>query len=200
MIATAISIVATMISELATLGMISVRMIRRLEQPTARAAVTNSWLLICNVTDRITTANRSHSNSPSTRITTCSDPSKIDTTASATSTTGIDSRVVTMNDIDRRGLASVAEEAIAVAGRGTASIHVSFDLDACDPAIAPGVGTPVKGGLNYREAHILMELIAESGKLKALDLVEVNPIVDTNNMTAHLATELALSALGKTIL
>ena len=109
-------------------------------------------------------------------------------------------RVFTMNDIDRRGLASVAEEAIAVAGRGTASIHVSFDLDACDPAIAPGVGTPVKGGLNYREAHILMELIAESGKLKALDLVEVNPIVDTNNMTAHLATELALSALGKTIL
>lgn len=108
--------------------------------------------------------------------------------------------VFTMNDVDRRGLAEIAEEAIALAGRGTTGIHVSFDLDACDPSIAPGVGTPVKGGLNYREAHMLMELVAASGKLTALDLVEVNPILDSQNQTAQLATELALSALGKTIL
>ena len=108
--------------------------------------------------------------------------------------------VFTMNDVDRQGITSVAEQAIALAGRGTAGVHVSFDLDACDPAIAPGVGTPVKGGLNYREAHMFMELMAESGKLVALDLVEVNPILDSQNLTAQLATELALSALGQTIL
>ncbi len=108
--------------------------------------------------------------------------------------------VFTMKDIDRRGLASIAEDAITLAARGTAGIHVSFDLDACDPTIAPGVGTPVKGGFNYREAHTLMELIAESGTLRALDLVEINPILDTQNVTAQLATELALSALGQTIL
>ena len=83
---------------------------------------------------------------------------------------------------------------------GTAGIHVSFDLDVCDPAIAPGVGTPVKGGLNYREAHLLMEMIAESGLLMALDLVEVNPTLDIRNTTAELGTELALSALGMQIL
>jgi arginase len=77
---------------------------------------------------------------------------------------------------------------------------VSFDLDVCDPAIAPGVGTPVKGGLNYREAHLLMEMIAESGLLLALDLVEVNPTLDIRNTTAELGTELALSALGMRIL
>jgi arginase len=77
---------------------------------------------------------------------------------------------------------------------------VSFDLDVCDPAVAPGVGTPVKGGLNYREAHLLMELIAESGRLTALDLVEVNPTLDLRNMTAELGCELALSALGMKIL
>ena len=75
-----------------------------------------------------------------------------------------------------------------------------FDLDVCDPAIAPGVGTPVKGGLNYREAHLLMEMIAESGLLMALDLVEVNPTLDIRNTTAELGTELALSALGMRIL
>jgi arginase len=77
---------------------------------------------------------------------------------------------------------------------------VSFDLDVCDPAIAPGVGTPVKGGLNYREAHMVMEMIADSGLLRALDLVEVNPILDDRNMTAILGVELAASALGQKIL
>ncbi len=77
---------------------------------------------------------------------------------------------------------------------------MSFDLDVCDPAIAPGVGTPVKGGLDYREAHMVMELVADSRRLIALDLVEVNPTLDIRNTTAELATELALSALGKRIL
>ena len=108
--------------------------------------------------------------------------------------------VFTMNDIDREGLAAVAARSIALAGAATLGIHVSFDLDACDPAIAPGVGTAVKGGFSYREAHMLMELVAESGKLSSLDLVEANPILDTGNATAQLGVELALSALGKTIL
>jgi arginase len=108
--------------------------------------------------------------------------------------------VFTMKDIDRLGVAAVAEKALAVVTNGTAGIHVSFDLDVCDPAIAPGVGTPVKGGLSYREAHLLMELIAESGRLAALDLVEVNPTLDLRNTTAELGCELALSALGMKIL
>ena len=82
----------------------------------------------------------------------------------------------------------------------TGGIHVSFDLDVCDPAIAPGVGTPVKGGLDYREAHMVMEMVADSGLLRALDLVEVNPILDDRNMTAILGAELASSALGQKIL
>jgi arginase len=77
---------------------------------------------------------------------------------------------------------------------------VSADLDVCDPLVAPGVGTPVKGGLDYREAHMVMELLADSGGLVALDLVEVNPTLDVRNTTAEFATELALSALGKRIL
>ena len=109
-------------------------------------------------------------------------------------------RVFTMKDIDRSGIARVMEEALAVAGSGTGGIHVSFDLDVCDPAIAPGVGTPVKGGLNYREAHMVMEMVSDSGLLRALDLVEVNPILDDRNMTAILGTELAASALGQKIL
>ncbi|HXW03602.1 MAG TPA: arginase [Vicinamibacterales bacterium] len=108
--------------------------------------------------------------------------------------------VFTMKDIDRAGIAAVVEQAIALAARGTAGLHVSFDLDVCDPAIAPGVGTPVKGGLDYREAHMVMEMIADSGLLRALDLVEVNPILDDRNMTAILGTELACSALGQEIL
>ena len=109
-------------------------------------------------------------------------------------------RVFTMKEIDRNGIASVVEQAIAIAGNGTAGIHVSFDLDVCDPTIAPGVGTPVKGGLDYREAHMVMEMVADSGLLLALDLVEVNPVLDDRNMTAILGAELALSALGQKII
>ena len=108
--------------------------------------------------------------------------------------------VFTMSDIDRHGLATIMDQALLSILRGRADLHVSFDLDGCDPAIAPGVGTPARGGLNYREAHILMELVAESGRLRALDLVEVNPILDTKNETARLAVELALSAFGQQIL
>ena len=108
--------------------------------------------------------------------------------------------VFTMKDIDRAGIASIVEQALAIAGAGTAGIHVSFDLDVCDPSIAPGVGTPVKGGLDYREAHMVMEMIADSGLLRALDLVEVNPILDDRNTTAVLGAELASSALGQKIL
>jgi arginase len=94
----------------------------------------------------------------------------------------------------------VMERALAIAGADTAGIHVSFDLDVCDPTIAPGVGTPVKGGLNYREAHMVMEMVADSGRLLALDLVEINPILDTQNQTAILGTELVLSAFGQRII
>jgi len=109
-------------------------------------------------------------------------------------------RVFTMKEIDRNGIAAVVEQAIAIAGNGTAGVHVSFDMDVCDPTIAPGVGTPVKGGLDYREAHMVMEMIADSGLLLALDLVEVNPVLDDRNMTAILGAELASSALGQKIL
>ena len=108
--------------------------------------------------------------------------------------------VFTMKDIDRRGIASIVEQALALAGKDTSGVHVSFDVDVCDPTIAPGVGTPVKGGLDYREAHMLMEMIADSGLLRALDLVEVNPILDDRNATAILASELASSALGQKII
>jgi arginase len=108
--------------------------------------------------------------------------------------------VFTMQDIDRLGIALVVEQALDIACRGTAGIHVSFDLDVCDPSIAPGVGTPVKGGLDYREAHMAMEMIADSGQLRALDLVEVNPILDDRNTTAVLGVELAMSALGQKII
>jgi arginase len=108
--------------------------------------------------------------------------------------------VFTMKDIDREGIASVVERALALAGSDTGGIHVSFDMDVCDPAIAPGVGTPVKGGLDYREAHMVMEMIADSGLLRALDLVEVNPILDDRNATAVLGAELASSALGQKII
>jgi arginase len=108
--------------------------------------------------------------------------------------------VFTMKDIDRAGIASVVEQALAIAGTKTGGLHVSFDLDVCDPAIAPGVGTPVKGGLDYREAHMLMEMIADSGALRALDLVEANPILDDRNTTAVLGVELAASAFGQKII
>ncbi|HEY1910018.1 MAG TPA: arginase [Vicinamibacterales bacterium] len=108
--------------------------------------------------------------------------------------------VFTMKDIDREGIAAIIEQAVRLAGNGTAGVHVSFDMDVCDPLIAPGVGTPVKGGLDYREAHMVMEIVADSGLLTSLDLVEVNPTLDVRNITAELGTELALSALGMNIL
>ena len=108
--------------------------------------------------------------------------------------------VFTMKDIDREGIAAIADRALALATDGTGGLHVSLDMDVCDPSIAPGVGTPVKGGLDYREAHLMMELIADSGRLLALDLVEVNPTLDVRNATAQLGVELALSALGMKIL
>jgi arginase len=108
--------------------------------------------------------------------------------------------VFTMKDIDRQGIASAAEQAVKLAGQDAAGIHVSFDMDVCDPSIAPGVGTPVKGGLDYREAHMVMEIVADSGLLTSLDLVEVNPTLDVRNATAQLGTELVLSALGMKIL
>jgi arginase len=108
--------------------------------------------------------------------------------------------VFTMKDIDRDGIARVAERALALATSGTGGLHVSFDMDVCDPSIAPGVGTPVRGGLDYREAHMVMELVADTHALVALDLVEVNPTLDIRNATAEFGAELALSALGKRIL
>jgi arginase len=108
--------------------------------------------------------------------------------------------VFTMKDIDRVGIASVVEQALQLASSGTGGIHVSFDLDVCDPSVAPGVGTPVKGGLDYREAHLLMEMVADSGLLRAIDVVECNPILDDRNITAILGAELASSALGLKIL
>jgi arginase len=108
--------------------------------------------------------------------------------------------VYTMSDIDRRGMDAVTHEAIERVTEGDAGLYVSFDVDVVDPGEAPGVGTPVHGGVTYREAHLAMEVVAESGKLTALDVVEVNPILDSENRTAILAAELVLSALGKSIL
>ncbi|OXM13183.1 arginase [Paenibacillus herberti] len=106
----------------------------------------------------------------------------------------------TMHEIDRMGIHAVMEQAIAIAGRGTDGVHVSFDLDCLDPLEACGVGTPVPGGLNYREAHYAMELLAETGLVTSMELVEVNPLLDQNRRTARLAVELAASLLGKRIL
>jgi arginase len=110
-----------------------------------------------------------------------------------------DIRVFTMSDIDRIGIEHAMREALdRVAGPGF--VHVSLDLDSLDPEVAPGVGTPVRGGLSYREAHLALELVAESGLAGSLEVVEVNPILDRENATAALAVELVASALGKTIL
>lgn len=106
----------------------------------------------------------------------------------------------TMRDIDERGMRSVMDEAIRIASNGTEGIHVSLDLDSIDPAEAPGVGTPVKGGLSYREAHLALEMIADSRKMLSIDCVEVNPVIDDANRTAILAVEFLCSALGKRIL
>ena len=108
--------------------------------------------------------------------------------------------VYTMRDIDERGMRTVIEEALRAAGRGTAGYHVSLDMDWVDPEDAPGVGTPVRGGATYREAHLAMEIIADHGRLTSFEIVEVNPVIDERNQTANLAVELTLSVFGKKIL
>jgi len=108
--------------------------------------------------------------------------------------------VYTMRDIDERGMRAVMEEALRAAGRGTAGYHVSLDMDWIDPEDTPGVGTPVRGGATYREAHLAMEILADHGRLLSFEIVEVNPVIDEHNRTADLAVELACSAFGKKIL
>jgi arginase (EC 3.5.3.1) len=109
-------------------------------------------------------------------------------------------RAYTMQDIDRRGIYAVALEALEQLHQQADHIHVSFDVDSLDPSIAQGVGTPVPGGLTYREAHLLMETIAEAGGVHSLDVVEVNPILDERNRSATIAAELVASLMGKRIL
>jgi arginase len=106
----------------------------------------------------------------------------------------------TMRDVDQRGLATVMAEAITIAGRGTGGIHVSCDPDWIDPIEAPGVGTPVRGGATFREAHLALEMVADSGKMVSMDFVEINPVLDDRNRTASLAVDLIVSAYGKRIL
>lgn len=108
--------------------------------------------------------------------------------------------VLTMRDIDERGIVSVLEEALAIVQRDTIGFHVSWDMDFVDPKAAPGVGTPARGGVNYREAHLALELVNDTDGLISMDCVETNPILDDRNKTGTLAVELILSALGKTIL
>lgn len=109
-------------------------------------------------------------------------------------------RVFTMRDIDERGMKAVMTEALAAVNDGTAGFHLSLDMDGVDPREAPGVGTPVRGGFSYREAHLAMEIIADSHLMRSMEVVEVNPVIDEANRTALLGVELALSALGKRIL
>jgi arginase len=106
----------------------------------------------------------------------------------------------TMSDVDRLGMTHVMDEAIRIASSGGTPIHMSFDMDGIDPSEAPGTGTPVKGGLSFREAHLAMEMLAESGKLGSIEMVEINPILDTRNQTGALAVGLICSGLGKSIL
>lgn len=104
-----------------------------------------------------------------------------------------------MRHIDEKGMFHVMQEAIRVASDGTAGIHVSFDIDGIDPAFAPGVSTPVDGGLNFRECHLILEMLHETGKICSLEIVELNPATDEGGQSAHLAAHLILSALGKAI-
>lgn len=106
----------------------------------------------------------------------------------------------TMRDVDELGMSRVMREALSAVNDGTAGFHLSFDLDALDPEIAPGVGTPVRGGIGFREAHLLMELVSDSGRVLSLEATELNPILDTKNRTGELMVELLGSALGKRIL
>ena len=106
----------------------------------------------------------------------------------------------TMRDLDERGLRSVLGEAIERVSEGTVGFHVSFDMDSVDPSEAPGVGTPVRGGMTYREAHLAMETICDSGRMTSMEIVEVNPVIDEVNRTALLGVELVMSAMGQRIL
>jgi arginase len=112
-----------------------------------------------------------------------------------------DSRVTyyTMRDVDEQGVAAIMDEALQRAGKGTDEVHLSFDLDVVDPRWAPGTGTTVEGGLTYRESHLAMEILADSGLLGSLEFVEVNPLLDTGNTTGNFAAGLICSALGKAI-
>ena len=109
-------------------------------------------------------------------------------------------KAFTMRDIDERGLRAVMDEALKIVTHGTEGLHLSLDMDYVDPQYAPGVGTPVRGGATYREAHLAMEMICDSGKMVSMEVVEVNPVIDEVNRTADLAVELVMSALGKKIL
>ncbi len=109
-------------------------------------------------------------------------------------------RAFSMTDVDKHGMTTVMAQALETVGGGGRPIHVSFDMDAIDPSEAPGTGTPVKGGLSFREAHLAMEMLYESGQLQSIEMVEINPILDTRNQTAALAVGLICSALGKSIL
>ena len=109
-------------------------------------------------------------------------------------------RVFTMSEVDERGMADVIEEAIEIASRNTAGFHVTMDMDFIDPFYAPGVGTPERGGATYREGHLAMEKMSDSGHVLSVELTEVNPVYDTTNQTAQLAVEFILSALGKKIM
>lgn len=109
-------------------------------------------------------------------------------------------RVFTMTEMDERGMSEVVKEAIEIASRNTVGIHVTMDMDFIDPFYAPGVGTPERGGATYRESHLAMEKIADSGRVLSVELTEVNPLYDTANQTAQLAVEMILSGLGKKIL
>jgi arginase len=108
--------------------------------------------------------------------------------------------VFSMADIDRLGMQEVMNQAIRIASASGDTFHVSFDMDVVDPSDAPGVGTPVRGGITYREAHLAMEMIHEAGSMESLEVVEVNPILDQHNATAELAVELILSSMGKKII
>lgn len=107
--------------------------------------------------------------------------------------------VLTMSDIDKMGMKEAVDSALRLL-TGATHLHVSFDLDSLDPSLAPGVGTPVSGGLNYREAHLLMEMLADDGRVRSVDVVEVNPVLDDKNKTSAMAVELVASLLGKRIL
>ena len=113
---------------------------------------------------------------------------------------GLRDNFFTMSDIDKRGMAAVVEDAIAIASQAPGGYAVTFDIDMIDPRFAPGSGTLVRGGTTYREAHLALEIIAEHGGMRSFEIVEVNPLLDQSNITVELACELILSALGKTIL